>query len=169
VRSSTPVSSHTSHSRRILVLNRRYTLEHTQGYGHQQCSVLHRARGRFPHWVSVLPADPRLGYISRPQHHRLLGTLARKASLLSTYASYLGYSIGIQIVIDGLYLWAFFSKSRSELIERCIDGSTDQQVEDICNNFFNAGKWTILGGMIVGLLIQFCESHENTCISTPFG
>ena len=109
----------------------------------------------------VLLTDPRLGYISRPQHHRLLGTLARKASLLSTYAFYLGFSIGIQIVVDALYLWAFFSKSRSELIERCIDGSTDQQVENTCNNFFNAGKWTLLGGMVIGLLIQSCESHGD--------
>ncbi|KAH9073082.1 hypothetical protein EDB83DRAFT_159818 [Lactarius deliciosus] len=84
----------------------------------------------------------------------LLGTIARKASLLSTYAFWLGWSIGVQIVIDALYLWAFFSKSRDELIERCIDGSTEKQVQDICNNNFNAGKWTVLVGMIVGLLIQ---------------
>jgi hypothetical protein len=58
-----------------------------------------------------------------------------------------------------VYLWVFFSKSRSELIERCIDGSTDQQVENICNNFFNAGKWTVLGGMVVGLLIQFWAAY----------
>jgi len=84
----------------------------------------------------------------------LLGTLARKARLLSTYAFYLGLSIGIQIVIDALYLWVFFSKSRSEFTQRCIDGSTDQQVEDMCNNFFDAGKWRVLASMIVGLLIQ---------------
>lgn len=104
-----------------------------------------------------------------PHYHRLLGTLARKAGLLSTYAFYLGWSIGVQLVIDGLYLWAFFSKSHSELIERCIDGSTDQQVENICNNFFNTGKWSLIGGMVGGLLIQFCESHMDISIFTRFG
>jgi hypothetical protein len=89
----------------------------------------------------------------------LLGTLARNARLLSTYSFWLGWSVGVQIVIDALYLWAFFSQSRDELIQRCIDGSTNQEIQNICNNNFNAGKWTVLVGMVIGLIIQFWAAY----------
>lgn len=77
--------------------------------------------------------------------------------MLSTYAFYLSWSIGVQIVIDAAYLWAFFSQSREKLIERCIDGSTDQQIRDVCNNSFNTSKWSLVGSMVGGLIIQICE------------
>ncbi|KAN0131908.1 hypothetical protein V8E53_010188 [Lactarius tabidus] len=89
----------------------------------------------------------------------LLGTLARNARLLSTYSFWLGWSVGVQIVIDALHLWAFFSQSRDELIRRCIDGSTNQEIQNICNNNFNAGKWTVLVGVAVGLIIQFWAAY----------
>jgi hypothetical protein len=63
----------------------------------------------------------------------------------------------VQIVIDVAYLWGFFSTSRETLIQRCIDGSTDKEVQDICNNSFNAGKWTLIASVAIGLLIQLCE------------
>lgn len=95
--------------------------------------------------------------LTYPKHFSFFGTIARKASLLSTYAFYLSYSIGVQIVLDVLQLILFFRQSRETLIRNCIDGSTDQDVQDICNNSFNASKWTIVVSMVVGLIIQFCE------------
>ena len=85
--------------------------------------------------------------------------------MLSTYAFWLGWSVGVQLVIHALFLWAFFSQSRSELIQHCIDGSTDQEIQNICNNNFNAGKWTVLTGVVVGLIIQFCESPDTYLLS----
>ncbi|KAH8996301.1 hypothetical protein EDB92DRAFT_1793867 [Lactarius akahatsu] len=113
-------------------------------------------RGRLPNTLKAMIFTSAVYYsiLALASLIGLLGTIARKASLLSTYAFWLGWSIGVQIVIDALFLWAFFSKSRDELIERCIDGSTEKQVQDICNSNFNAGKWTVLVGLIVGLLIQ---------------
>lgn len=81
----------------------------------------------------------------------------RKANLLATYAYYLSYSIGVQIVIDAIYLYAFFSHSRESLIERCIDGSTDQDVKNICDNSFDTGKLTMLISIVLGLIVQLCE------------
>lgn len=91
------------------------------------------------------------------ESRRFIGTLGRKARLLSTYAFYLSWSLGVQLVIDGIYLWAFFSQSRQELIDRCIDGSTDQDVRNICDNSFNTGKWSLVAGIVIGLIIQLCE------------
>ncbi|KAI9462618.1 hypothetical protein F5148DRAFT_217030 [Russula earlei] len=88
-----------------------------------------------------------------------LGTIARNASLLSTYAFYLGWSIGMQIIIDAVYLWAFFSQSRESLVNRCIDGSTDQDIQNICNESFNSGKWSLIVGMVIGLIIQIWASY----------
>lgn len=87
----------------------------------------------------------------------LFGTFARNASLLSTYAFYLAWSIGLQIVLDVAQLILFFRESRQTLIHNCIDGSTDKEVQNICNNSFNASKWSIVVSMVIGLLIQFCE------------
>jgi len=92
----------------------------------------------------------------------LLGTLWRKAKLLSTYAFYLGWSLGLQLVIDGVYLYAFFSQSRQELIDHCIDGSTDSDIQQICENQFNTNKWSLVVGMVIGLLIQFWAAYIVT-------
>ena len=89
--------------------------------------------------------------------HRLLGTLWRKAKLLSTYSFYLGWSIGVQLVIDGIYLYAFFSQSRQSLIDRCIGGSTDSDIRHICEQSFNTNRWSLIVGMVIGLIIQLCE------------
>ncbi|KAI0301575.1 hypothetical protein B0F90DRAFT_1718371 [Multifurca ochricompacta] len=88
----------------------------------------------------------------------LIGALGRKASLLSTYAFYLSWSVGVQIVIDAVYLWGFLSTSRETIIQRCIDGSTDKDVQNICNSSFDTGKWTTVAGIALGLVIQICES-----------
>ena len=77
--------------------------------------------------------------------------------MLGTYAYVLAYSIGVQIVIDVARVWAFFSNSRETLVNRCIAGSTDQEVKTLCDNEFDVGKWTLLVSLVVGLTIQFCE------------
>jgi hypothetical protein len=82
--------------------------------------------------------------------------IGRKAGLLSSYTTFLFYSLGAQLVIDAIYTWAFFSQSRETLIQRCIDGSTDQEVQKICDNSFDVGKWTFLISMVIGVSLQFC-------------
>jgi hypothetical protein len=73
----------------------------------------------------------------------------------------LGWSIGVQLVLDGIYLYAFFSQSRQSLIDRCIDGSTDSDVRRICDQSFNANKWSLVVGMVIGLVIQLCECSST--------
>jgi len=90
----------------------------------------------------------------------LFGTIARNASLLSTYAYYLAWSTGVQIVLDILQIILFFRQSRETLIKNCIDGSSDEDVQNICNNSFNSSKWSIVVSMVVGLIIQFCEFYH---------
>jgi hypothetical protein len=63
----------------------------------------------------------------------------------------------VQIVIDAFYLYAFFDHSRETLVKNCLDGSTDSEVEKICNSSFDTGKYTVLISVVVGLIIQICE------------
>jgi hypothetical protein len=63
----------------------------------------------------------------------------------------------VQIVSHVAYVLAFFSQSRESLIDRCIAGSTDQEVKTVCNNEFDIGKWTLLVSIVIGLTIQVCE------------
>ena len=68
----------------------------------------------------------------------------------------------MQIFIDVAYLILFFGQFRETLIRNCIDGSTDKDLQNICNGSFNVpnvSKWTTLVGMIVGLIIQFSGFH----------
>jgi len=89
----------------------------------------------------------------------LFGTIARNASLLSTYAYYLAWSTGVQIVLDMLQIILFFRQSRETLIKNCIDGSSDPDVQDICNNSFNSSKWSFVVSMVVGLIIQIWAAY----------
>jgi len=89
----------------------------------------------------------------------LFGTIARNAGLLSTYAYYLAWSTGVQAVIDIIQLILFFTQSRQTLIKNCIDGSTDQEIQNICNNSFNNSKWSLLVSMIIGLIIQLWAAY----------
>ena len=84
--------------------------------------------------------------------------------MLRIYAFYLTYSIVVQIINHVAYVWAFFSQSRESLVDRCIAGSTDQEVKTLCDNEFDIGKWTLLVSILIGLAIQFCEF----CFLPPF-
>jgi len=121
-------------------------------------------RGRLPpHLKAVVIANAiYYGILTIAALVGFIGTLGRKARLLSTYSFYLGWSIGVQLVIDGIYLWAFFSQSRQSLINRCIDGSTDADVRNICEQSFNNGKWALVGGLVVGLIIQLWATYIVT-------
>jgi hypothetical protein len=128
----------------------------SQRYFCRQFDLLYHALHRGPHWVSLTPSSV-THFLTYPIFFSLFGTISRKASLLSTYASYLFRSLSVQIVLDITHLILFFRESRQTLVRNCIDGSTDQEVQNICNNSFNSSKWTIVVSMVVGLIIQFCE------------
>jgi len=127
-----------------------YTLRGVRGRLPQNLKGIVLANGIY---YSILTVAALVGFI---------GTLGRKARLLSTYAFYLSWSVGVQLVIDGIYLWAFFSQSRQSLIDRCIDGSTDQDVRTFCNNSFNTGKWNLVAGIAIGLIIQLWAAYIVT-------
>jgi hypothetical protein len=114
---------------------------------------------RSPSWPSLGESHTVIcdSFFDLSHFFSLFGTISRKASLLSTYASYLFRSLSVQIVLDITHLILFFRESRQTLVRNCIDGSTDQEVQNICNNSFNSSKWTIVVSMVVGLIIQFCE------------
>jgi len=128
----------------------------SQRYYYRQFDILYLTLHHGPHWVSLTPSSV-THFLTYLNFFSLFGTITRNASLLSTYAFYLAWSTGVQIVLDVLQLILFFRRSRQTLIRNCIDGSTDQDVQRICNDSFNSSKWTIVVSMVVGLLIQFCE------------
>jgi hypothetical protein len=121
-------------------------------------------RGHLPSFLRGTIASNALFYsfLSITALFGVFGTLARKAGLLGTYAYFLSYSIGVQIVIDVAYVWAFFSQSRASLVDRCIDGSTDQEVKNICDKSFDTGKWTFLVSVVIGLTIQLWAAYIVT-------
>jgi hypothetical protein len=128
----------------------------SQRYYRRHCAVLYPAFHHSPHWVSLKPSSI-THFFTYPKYFSLFGTISRKASLLWTYARYLAYFTGLQLLIDISHLILLFRQSRESLIQNCIDGSTDEEVQKICNDSFNASKWTIVVSMVVGLIIQFCE------------
>jgi len=123
--------------------------------------TLNSMRGRLPSGLRGLIVSYALYYtlLSLIAIIGLFGSLLRKASLIGTYSYYLAYFTGIQIVLDAIYLYAFFSQSRETLIHRCLDGSTDQEVENICNDSFDTGKWTMFVSMVIGLIIQLWAAY----------
>ncbi|KAA1470652.1 hypothetical protein DENSPDRAFT_836489 [Dentipellis sp. KUC8613] len=114
-------------------------------------------------WHGDIPTKTKVTYICRAVYYTIfslssffgfVGTLKRSASLLAQYASYLGWAVFVQIVLDALYLWAFFTVPRDTFIKDCINGSTDQNVINACNNFNKWGKGYVIASVAVGLLVQ---------------
>ncbi|TFY82875.1 hypothetical protein EWM64_g1131 [Hericium alpestre] len=83
-----------------------------------------------------------------------IGAIRRSASLLKQYSEYLAWTLIIQVILDGLYLWAYFTTPRDDLIKRCINGSTDQDVIDSCNKTLSLAKGWIIASLILSLLVQ---------------
>jgi len=133
--------------------------------------TLESMRGRLPTHLRGVISSSSLYYtmLSITALIGLFGTITRNASLLGTYAYYLAWSTGVQFVIDVLQLVLFFSQSRQTLVQNCIDGSTDQNVETICNNSFNVSKWSILVSMIVGLFIQLWAAYIVSSYAKKLG
>jgi len=123
--------------------------------------TLNSLRGRLPNNLRVIIVSSAIYYtvLSLTAIIGLFGSLLRKASLLATYSYYLTYFTGIQIVLDAIYLYFFFRHSRESLIQGCLDGSTDPSVENICNNSFDTGKWTMLVSIVIGLVIQLWAAY----------
>ena len=96
-------------------------------------------------------------FLTLSKNFSLYGTITRNIRLLSTYAFHLAWSTGVQAVLDVAQLILFFRESRQTLVQKCLDGSTDTELEKQCNNSFNSSKWTIVICMAVGLIIQFCR------------
>ncbi|KAH9988044.1 hypothetical protein BJV77DRAFT_1070271 [Russula vinacea] len=105
--------------------------------------ILESMRGHLPNFLRGIIASDALfsSFLSITALFGVFGTLARKASLLRAYAYFLTYSIVVKIIVNVAYVWAFFSQSRQSLVDRCIAGSTDQDVKDICDAEFDTGKW----------------------------
>ncbi|KAI0053273.1 hypothetical protein FA95DRAFT_1552789 [Auriscalpium vulgare] len=63
-----------------------------------------------------------------------IGSIRRSISSLRLYARGLGFALIVSLAIDALYIWAAFTTSHADFVQRCINGSTDQKTIDACNS-----------------------------------
>ncbi|KAL0956257.1 hypothetical protein HGRIS_002411 [Hohenbuehelia grisea] len=87
-----------------------------------------------------------------------LGTLLKKFSYIRRFSSMLSYLLGLQIIYTIIYLIIFFLEGRKNLVQNCINGSTDQRVIDSCQKLNDLSKGWVVGVVIaislVPILIQ---------------
>ncbi|KAI0058433.1 hypothetical protein BV25DRAFT_1236320 [Artomyces pyxidatus] len=83
-----------------------------------------------------------------------IGTIRRSASLLGNYAFVLGWMIGVNLVIDIIYIWGYFTTPHAQLIQRCVGGATDQTIVDACNEDYDRNRWIVVASALVGLAVQ---------------
>jgi len=71
------------------------------------------------------------------------------------------------MVLDGLFLWAYFSRTREQFVNDCINGSTDSRIIQTCQNEGNLSKGYVIGGVVMSLLFQACESPSLRLLISP--
>ncbi|KII90504.1 hypothetical protein PLICRDRAFT_39065 [Plicaturopsis crispa FD-325 SS-3] len=82
-----------------------------------------------------------------------IGALRKRSGYVAAYGQYLGYLLGVEIVISIIYLIAFFL-NHSAFLRICTRRSTNQDIIDSCNQSLNSSKWGMVVLTIVPLLIQ---------------
>lgn len=92
--------------------------------------------------------------------HSLIGTFVRSRRALAQYAYWLWWAVGVNIALDVWNLVTIFRTDKDDLVKDCVNGSTDQNVIDTCNKTVDSTWWkvVVIASMVLGLLIQCCES-----------
>jgi len=87
-----------------------------------------------------------------------IGAVFKKEGGVSLYSWMINFQFGFQLVASILAVVAFFTEPKSELVQKCVNGSSDQTVINECNKVVNASKPAIVAGVAVSLIVQlwFC-------------
>jgi len=80
-----------------------------------------------------------------------IGTLIKKRAFIRLYKTVLAYHLGISIAL-GLSLIIFLFMHNQQIIDACIDGSTDTTIINLCHHV--RFKWFAIGFLVVIWLIQ---------------
>jgi hypothetical protein len=82
-----------------------------------------------------------------------IGTLIKKRGFIRLYKTVLAYHLGLSIGL-GVFMIIFLFKHNQQIIDACIDGSTDPNIINVCHNI--KFKWFAIGFLVVIWIIQLC-------------
>lgn len=82
--------------------------------------------------------------------------MARKRSYVSAFSQTLNWLLGYSIGMGIVYLVILFTESKQTLINRCVDGSTEQSVIRSCNDVTTL-RFVVLGIIVLNWVIHLCK------------
>ncbi|TDL20044.1 hypothetical protein BD410DRAFT_791421 [Rickenella mellea] len=104
-------------------------------------------------WIAVIVLAAISSLITLFAIGGFIGSLVRSRRLVSGYSTVLNLHLGFSIGAGIFYIITIFRENKEEFIKRCINGSTDKNVIDICNKATTA-KFVSLGFLVVSWLIE---------------
>lgn len=95
---------------------------------------------------------------------RFISALTKKVQFIAAYARMIIGLFVIHLISGVIFIILYFAKSKSSFLDRCIDGSTDQDTITNCNNFAKTNKAVVIASVAVPLVIELCKSIRDLSV-----
>lgn len=75
--------------------------------------------------------------------------------------------LGFSVVSGALYLHSLFRQETQQIVDDCVNGSTDGFVLGLCQKGMSAVKGIIIAIFVVTWLVELCAWHLSAASTTP--
>ncbi|KDQ55064.1 hypothetical protein JAAARDRAFT_37590 [Jaapia argillacea MUCL 33604] len=82
-----------------------------------------------------------------------VGAIRKRTSYIKTYARIVALFLIIKIIFAVIEILSLYINP-SGLVNACIDGSTDPNVAEECNNFYSMNKWIVIVTFVIPVFIE---------------
>lgn len=90
-----------------------------------------------------------------------LGCLIKSRGMVSSFAVALAIHLGFSVAAGIFTIYSVFKQPTQDLIDKCVNGSTDDSATDSCKTSVNIMKGLIIAVYVVTWLIQLCTPHSR--------
>ncbi|KAL5521330.1 hypothetical protein ACEPAG_9254 [Sanghuangporus baumii] len=85
-----------------------------------------------------------------------VGCVLRRLPLVRIFSRTLNWLLGINVIAGIATIVLLFIVNKQEVINTCMDGSTDQNVLDTCNHY-DTYRYVMIALIVLGWVVQFYE------------
>ena len=87
---------------------------------------------------------------------RLIGSILRRLPLVRIFSRTLNWLFAVNVISGIATIILLFVANKQEVIDACINGSTDQHVIDVCNDY-DTYRYVMIVLIVFGWTLHFCK------------